>query len=225
MISTLRHQEIFNPETNDHGITIIGAGAIGSRVFATLIELGLQRIVTYDFDLVEPHNIANQIYGYNDVNQYKVHALEDWAFDKANLKSIDDLTLDFRNEPVTKDTTLEGTVFLLVDSLEERRNLFTHCIVGNYDVPRVVDVRMAASHGQVFCFDPHLKADEYLASLGSDEAAEVSACGSPFSVAPTAAVLSNLAVWQFINHKTNPAAADEVTNVYLKPLAIHTGVL
>ena len=224
MISTIRHQEVFNPETNDHGITVIGVGAIGSRIFATLVELGLQRLTAYDFDVVEGHNTANQLYGTNDINSYKVHALRGWTENKIGPLSADS-SMTFRNEAVTPSTKLKGTVFLLVDSLEERRSLFINCIVGNYDVPRVIDVRMAATHGKVFCFDPHLKADQYLATLGDDSDAEVSACGSPFSVAPTAAVLSNLAVWQFIHAKTNPAAADEITNVFLKPLTITTGPL
>lgn len=224
MISTIRHQEIFNPADNDQGITVIGVGAIGSRVFATLVELGLQRLTAYDFDIVEGHNLANQLYGVNDVNSYKVHALQDWTESKIGSPSTDS-RLVFANRAVTPSTKIGGTVFLLVDSLEERRNLFINCIVGNYDVPRVIDVRMAATHGKIYCFDPHLKADQYLATLGDDGDAEVSACGSPFSVAPTAAVLSNLAVWQFIHAKTNPAAADEITNVFLKPLTVTTGSL
>lgn len=224
MISTIRHQEIFNPADNDQGITVIGAGAIGSRIFATLVELGLQRLTVYDFDTVDSVNIANQLYGVNDVNSYKAHALQDWTESKIGPLSTDS-RLVFANRAVTPSTKIGGTVFLLVDSLEERRNLFINCIIGNYDVPRVIDVRMAATHGKIYCFDPHIKADSYLATLGDDGDAEVSACGSPFSVAPTAAVLSNLAVWQFINAKTNPVAADEVTSVFLKPLTVTTGSL
>jgi hypothetical protein len=77
----------------------------------------------------------------------------------------------------------------------------------------------------VFTFSPIMDIDAYLSTIGSDEEAEVSACGSPFSVSPTAAILSNLAVWQYINDKTNPEARDKRVNVFLKPLTISTGNL
>jgi hypothetical protein len=84
---------------------------------------------------------------------------------------------------------------------------------------------MAAAHGSVFCFSPHTQLEKYLETLGSDEDAEVSACGSPYSVGPTANILANMAVWQYINVKTNPAAVEERVNVFLRPLITTTSLL
>jgi hypothetical protein len=220
MHSLIRSQEIFNPRDYDHlGVTIIGAGAIGSRVFHTLIELGLANITIYDFDIVEGHNLASQAFSHDDIGLPKVTALANLAYRK--LGHLDP-KLQFKNKRVTPETPLSGALFLLVDSLEERRNLFPS---GNLDVHRVIDVRMAATHGNVYNLDPHTKGQAYLDTLGNDADAEVSACGSPFSVAPTAAVLSNIAVWQFIHQCNNPAACDEVIDVFLQPLDIHTRTL
>lgn len=216
-LSTLRHYEIFDPKSNDSGITIIGAGAIGSRVFATLVELGLTKITVYDPDIVEEHNLANQLFTKNDVGNFKVDGLYNWARGKLGHNPLCNLW----STAVTPHLQLDGTVFLLVDSLETRRELATS-FKDNLDIPRVIDVRMAATHGNIYVFSPHSHLDQYLATLGADEDAEVSACGSPYSVAPTAAIMANMAVWQFIHAKTNPEAADEIVDVFLKPFVVNT---
>jgi hypothetical protein len=225
MISTIRHQEIFNPKDNDHGITIIGAGAVGSHIFSTLVELGLQNITVYDHDIVEPHNLSNQLFGFSDLNKPKVDGLYEWACQKLGAK---DLPFIFKQEYVTPEMTKEtikGTVFLLVDSLETRRQLATS-MKGNLNIPRVIDVRMAATHGNILTFSPHSQLQNYLdKTTSSDDDAEVSACGSPFSVTPTVKIISNMAVWQFINVKTTPAAHDPMVNIFLKPFIMSVSLL
>jgi molybdopterin/thiamine biosynthesis adenylyltransferase len=217
-LSTLRHFEIFNPKENDTGVTIIGAGAIGSRVFATLVELGLNKITVYDPDIVEAHNLANQLFATSDIGNAKVDGLYTWAQNKLGHNPD---TMSFWFKSVNRETSIKGTVFLLVDSLETRRELATS-FKNNLNIPRVIDVRMAATHGNIYTFSPHSQLDKYLATLGEDEHAEVSACGSPYSVAPTAAIMANMAVWQFIHAKTNPEAGDEIVDVYLKPFIVVT---
>ena len=217
MLSLLRSQEIFNPKEYNYPITIIGAGAIGSRVFAHLFELGLTNITVYDDDIVENHNLNNQNFSLTDVGNNKVHGLYDWATRKAGIRELPG-TFHFFARRVTPDTEISGTVFLLVDSLETRAYLFKSWSE-NYAIPRVIDVRMSASHGNVFCVSPHTDADAYLATIGSDEDAEVSACGSPYSVSPTAGFLSSLAVWQYINAVKDDSAEKRI-NVYLNPLVV-----
>jgi molybdopterin/thiamine biosynthesis adenylyltransferase len=217
MLSIIRHEDIFNPRKHDTGVTIIGAGAIGSRIFAALVELGLTKIKVFDFDKVEPHNLSNQLYDHGDIGHFKVSALINWATRKLGAQPPDSMYfLSTRVEPGDKP---KGTVFLLVDSMEERRRLVEGCIRGNYDVPRVIDCRMAATHGNVFMFD-HSTLDQYLDTLIDDDQAEVSGCGSPYSVGTTASIISNLAVWQFMLSKVDPAAVDPKINVFLHPLAI-----
>jgi molybdopterin/thiamine biosynthesis adenylyltransferase len=222
-IDTLRHYEIFNPRENDAGVTIIGAGAIGSRVFALLVELGLEKITVYDHDYVEGHNLANQLYSADDVGYTKVCALNQWVTVKLG-QDPPPSTMRFIAEKVTPETEIDGTVFLLVDSLETRRDLAAS-FVSNYKIPRVIDARMGAMHGKVICYSPHILTSAYLDTLGSDDDAEVSACGSPYSVAPTAALLASVAVWQFVNAKVSPAAVDEVTNIYCSPFVMSTSKL
>ncbi|NVZ07974.1 ThiF family adenylyltransferase [Allochromatium humboldtianum] len=227
MLSTLRHQEIFNPRDHDTGITIVGAGAVGSRVFATLVELGLTRIKVFDPDRVEEHNLANQLFMHRDIGIPKTEGLFDWAVRKLGCSPTHvPKGMVFRPVAVTPESIheLDGTVFLLVDSLETRRQLVEALPTPCFDIPRVIDTRMAATHGVIYTFNPSDEEQraQYLATLGADEDAEVSACGSPFSVAPTAALIANLAVWQFINAKTNPEGASAIIKAYFKPLIVTT---
>jgi len=221
-LDSLRHQEIFDPRKNDAGVSIIGAGAIGSRIFALLVEQGLQKITVYDPDIVENHNLANQLYVRGDVGKLKVEGLLKWASQKYGVDPYSARmpdTMCFVADFVEDCANLEGTVFLLVDSLESRAKL-ADTMRGNYNIPRVIDVRMAALHGKVFTFSPHTKLDEYLDTIGSDDDAEVSACGSPYSVASTASLLSAVAVGSFMSAKTDPASVDEVLSVFARPFAI-----
>ncbi len=224
MISTIRHDEIFNARENNQRITIIGAGATGSRVFAALVELGLTNITVYDFDKVEAHNLANQIYGNKDIGQYKVAGLKEWFELKTHALSQPD-GMAFIADKVDRHTKLKGTIFLLTDTMESRREIFEHCIKGNSDVYRVIETRMASTHGNIYTFDPHTRGTDWLNTLVDDEQGEVSACGSSISVGTTASIIANMAVWQFMHAKTNPEAGDEVVNIFLKPLCMSTSKL
>ncbi len=221
MISIRRHQEIFDPSKYRGPITIIGAGATGSRVFAALAELGLTNITVYDFDKVEAHNLANQLFINHDIGQMKVSGLFDWYQRKMGV-DLPPEEMKFIADKVTEDTQLKGVVFLLTDTMESRREIFERCIQGNTDIPTVIETRMAATHGNVFTFNPHEKGQAWLDTLIDDDDAETSACGSTLSVGTTASVIANLAVWQFMHLKTDPLAVDEVVNVFLKPFILTT---
>lgn len=228
LISTIRHDEIFDVRSNNVKISLIGVGAIGSRVFAALVELGLTRIISYDFDRVEPHNLANQIYSNEDIGLPKVQALCKWYMYKVGFTGIQigrtNNNMQFINERVDEKTVLAGTVFLMVDSIAARRQIFEENIKGNLDIPLVIDIRMASTHGDIFSFNPHDQNDvtAWEATLFDDKLGEVSACGSSLTVGTTASILSNIAVWQFMHALTNPEAQDKHIQAFLKPMMLTT---
>ena len=222
-LSTIRHDEVFNARDNNHQITIVGAGAIGSRVFAALVELGLTKIQVIDFDIVEAHNLANQMYVKDDIGQPKVHGCIQWYADKTGYTPPDEM--EFLNVQLPDSTVeLAGTVFLLTDSMASRREIFEVCIQGNDSIYRVIEVRMASTHGNIHVFNPHIEseAEAWVNSLIDDNHAEVSACGTSLTVGTTASILANMAVWQFMHAKTDPAALDTAVDVFLKPFCVTT---
>jgi len=65
-------------------VVIGGVGAIGSQLALTLARIGIGKIIAIDPDILEEHNIANQIYTKKHLEMYKVTAL------KSILEDIND---------------------------------------------------------------------------------------------------------------------------------------
>ena len=222
-LSTVRHDEIFNARKNNQQVTIIGAGAIGSRVFASLVELGLTKIKTIDFDKVEAHNLSNQIFNTDDIGKLKVEACVDWYMKKINNQPPSSMAF-INAELPHSEVKVAGSVFLLTDSMKSRRKIFEECLRENDDVYRVIEVRMASTHGNIHVFNPNIseEANAWIDTLIDDDLAEVSACGSSLTVGTTASILANMAVWQFMHAKTDESAVDTAVDIFLKPFVVTT---
>jgi len=218
MMNTMRHREILDPMSYPDPIHIIGAGATGSRVFASLVELGFTNLNVYDYDKVESHNLANQVFGNNDIDLYKVDALKNWVEAKLG-EAIEGVNYSTEKLP-TKDTQLDGTVFLLTDTMSSRKEIYDTCLKSNTGVHRVFETRMASSFGNIYSFNPIFHGDQWLETLIEDDKAEVSSCGSSISVGATASIIANNAVWQFMLSLTDPDAASDIVDIYLQPLCM-----
>lgn len=61
------------------GTTVLigGIGATGSQAAMTLARIGVGRIIAVDKDVLEEHNIGNQIYRKNQIGKSKVEALKE----------------------------------------------------------------------------------------------------------------------------------------------------
>lgn len=225
-VSTIRHDEVFPRPYRNYQMTIIGAGAIGSRIFASLVELGMKRVTVIDFDDVESHNLANQIFMNRDIGRPKVAGCLNFYRDKTGNAPDDNykFLIDKVGEGRTVDEEVKGIVFLAVDSMEQRRAIIDKVVRGNTAVLRVIEVRMAASHGNVLNFNPHdpKELEGWIGTLVNDDEAEESACGSSLTVGPTAAILSNIAVWQMMSSLQAPEAVDPKVNIFLVPTIVAT---
>lgn len=200
-ISIARHISIFDPSKLEQTIHIIGCGATGSRLFGALVELGCMNIECYDFDVVEPHNLANQLFLSKHIGMKKVDALADWYEAKTGEKHPN--TMVFHDRKVTGEDRkdFEGIVCMLVDTIEGRKDIYNGVIKANTFVDLVVETRMGSSHGDVFTFEPFNEKQSvaWLDSIPEDGEAELSPCGTPLSVGVTASLIANLAAWQIIN--------------------------
>lgn len=196
--SIIRHQEIFDPAKHEIPVTIIGAGATGSRVFEALVNLGVRDITVFDFDTVEEHNLANQLFVKEDISEPKVDGLVRWF--KRKTGGSPPPSINLRQHKVTNETPKEqigGIVFLLTDTMASREEIYEHCLKDNIQVISVIETRMASAYGDVYTFDPNLQGEQWKKTLIKDDEAEVSTCGSSISVGSTASVIANWAVWQY----------------------------
>jgi len=193
--------DFFQPETCTERLHIIGCGAIGSTVAENLVRLGLTNISLYDFDTVEPHNIANQMYRQSDIGQLKVNALHNMLIEinPAVEQSIKPFGMGYVNQ------RLSGFVFLCLDSIDTRREITQKC-EGNQYIKGVFDFRMRLTDAQHYAADwsDYSMRQNLLNTMNfthEEALAEtpLSACNLPLSVAPTVRMICAAGVSNFIN--------------------------
>ena len=194
--------DFFRPEEiGDAPVHIIGCGAVGSTIAENLVRFGVNRLTLWDFDIVEPHNIANQMYRAVDIGKKKVDALRDilTEIDPACAKN---LTL---RDAGWKGNRLSGFVFLAVDSIDLRREIVEKCQNDPY-VKAFFDFRIGLTDAQHYAADWSVRRDieNFLATMQftheeAKASAPVSACNLELSVCPTIRMIVGAGVSNFIN--------------------------
>lgn len=196
-----KSREFFNPNDDQTRVSIIGCGSVGSTVAENLARCGVVSFDLYDFDTVEPHNIANQMFREQDIGKPKVDALLDLLMDIN--PEIKQHTRIFPKGYQGK--MISGYIFLCVDSIELRREIVEKHLNSPY-VKAVFDFRTlleSAQHYAADWSDQKMK-EALLASMqfSHEEAAEetpVSACGYTLGVATIVRLVSALGVNNYIN--------------------------
>ncbi len=205
MIDVSRHRELFNPENFNIPINIIGVGATGSWLALGLAKLGLSNITVWDFDSIEEHNIANQAYNVGSVGQKKVAALANMIIE-ATGTSINIHPVKFINQ------RLSGIVFLMVDTMKTRKEIWDNCIKMKPAVKLLVEPRMGLDIGRVYNVNPcnlnHIK--EYENTYYDDDVAEVSACGNSMTVISTSLGIASWCIRQLINYSNDVDLDNEI---------------
>lgn len=191
--------EFFNPNTLNSRIHVIGCGSVGSTIAELLARFGIDNFVLYDFDIVEPHNIVNQMFTTKHLYRTKVECLSEM------LKEINpDVKIRVEPEGWT-DQQLDGYVFLAVDNIELRKKIAEENKYNSY-IKAMFDFRTGLTDAQHYAADwadmrskkafidtmqfthEEAKADEHL-----------SACQVSMCVAPTVRMIANVGVTNFIN--------------------------
>ena len=193
--------EFFQPEKDDSKIHIVGCGSVGSTVAENLARSGITNFTLWDFDIVEPHNIVNQMFTQRHLGMSKVEALKKILVD-INPEIEDRITI---KPDGWNGKLMSGYIFLCVDSIDLRREI----VEKHYDSPNVkamFDFRTLLKDAQHYAADwSNLKMKkDFLATMqfSHDEAAAetpVSACGTTLGVATTVRIISALGVNNYIN--------------------------
>lgn len=189
-----RQLDLFSPEKfGNKEVHIIGVGATGSWIALTLAKMGVQNIHLWDFDEVESHNLPNQCFRLKDVGRPKVDALAEVIMENTGIKAM------AHNTAVTGETNLKGIVFLLVDSMDVRKDIWTGAIKFKLAVEFMVETRMAIDNGRVYAIRPSNPGDikTWEETLYSDEEAEESPCSNR-AISPTVSLIASIASWKLI---------------------------
>lgn len=179
--------EFFQPEKVEKKIHIIGCGAVGSTVAELLARAGITKMVLYDFDFVEAHNIANQMYTSDDIGKPKVVALKEHII-RINPEAEKDIKIVPEGYVGQR---ISGYVFLAVDNIDLRRKICEDN-VDNRHILAVFDFRIRLEDGQHYAADWKNKkmVENLLATMDftheeAKEATPRSACNMELSIAPT----------------------------------------
>lgn len=199
-----KHIEFFNPAkltSTKTEVHIIGVGAVGSNIALQLAKLGVPLVHLWDFDIVNEHNITNQVYNINDIAKPKVNALKEHMLENNPDMKIYAHNMKYTNQP------LKGIVFLTVDSIKTRKQIAEDNFYNTF-IKLIIDGRIGLERGQVFATDwinEELK-QNYISLCDFDDKdtdAVVSACGTELSVSPSVMLTASCAVAQLINYVNN----------------------
>ena len=198
--------EIFNPETFNKPVHIIGVGATGSWVAIMLAKLGVKEIHCWDFDVLENHNLCNQGFMKDQITDQKVVAIHDMCNAMSDIKTVS------HDEHVTGITPLTGVVFILTDTMHSRKDIWEGACKYKPFVDLVIETRMSLDMCRIYNINP-TDMDEvmqYEKTFCSDDVAEVSACGTSKSVITSAVTTASIAVRQFLNWNNKLLIPNEI---------------
>lgn len=192
--------DFFQPEKDETRIHIIGCGSVGSTIAENLVRCGVTKLTLWDFDMVEPHNIVNQMFRQQDVGKPKVEALRDILME-INPEIGDNVELKPKG---WQGKILSGYLFLAVDSIELRREIVEKHMDSPY-IKAMFDVRTMLTGAQHYAasWDNFKSKQNFLKSMqfSHEEASEetpVSACGVTLGIVTTVRLISGLCVNNYI---------------------------
>lgn len=190
--------EFFQPENDTARIHIVGCGSVGSTVAENLVRCGVTNLTLWDFDTVEAHNVANQMFRQQDVGRLKVEALYDILFD-INPEIEGRVKLESKG---WQGKNMSGYIVLAVDNIDLRREIIEQHMNSIF-VKAVFDVRTGLTDAQHFAADwADKKQKEALLNsmqFSHEEVKDaVSACGVTLGVVTTVRLISAICVNNYI---------------------------
>jgi hypothetical protein len=197
----LRQQDAVNmSRLTKLGITLIGAGAIGSTTAIWLGKMGACGLTIFDADHVEVHNWSNQMYRDDDIGKLKVTALSE-VIKQFGGHIPNAIPERYVNQPLN-EMVISG-----VDSMESRKVIWMS-VRERSEVHLYIDARMGLETLTVYAVRPHVREDRvaYSQSLHADTEALQEPCTARtvcYTPLMAAAVICNL-VKRFVNDEEMP---------------------
>ncbi len=203
-------------QIRDTRFVVVGAGAIGSATVVNLSKMGMRNCEVYDFDRLEDHNFANQMYPVDQLGQFKVDAL------KLVAKAYGDADIVGKQIPWGPDDQGGCDVFIsAVDNMDVRASLW------NFYKDKCkffLDGRMSAQVYKVYGVDTSNKeaCAFYETTLFPQAKAAIEPCGNKSIIYTVSAVGAQMCsqVKRFLNKERIATEivydlfSDEITKKY-----------
>ena len=199
MTDFIRMSGMFDQRLLKTRAVVVGCGALGSAVALSLAKIGVP-LELWDPDVVEPHNIPNQIlYGPGDVGSYKATCLKD------RIEQLSGTPATAHVRRWDQDTVFSARhayVFVCVDTMAARKEILS--TISFEPGAILLDGRIGARDWSTFLVDrSDLRAiRDYASTLVDDDDAfvERGACGNVLSIGATAGLAASYLIWQFMDH-------------------------
>lgn len=222
-----RHLLLFDPAKFDRTrVDVVGCGSVGSRIAMEVAKLGVRNLHLWDHDIVERHNIANQAFVLADIGRLKVEALADHIRSAAGIEAV------IHASKVEGPTALGNVVFLAVDSMAARKEIFEKSLRLKMTTDVVIETRMGVEELRVYGLNPRARAEiqAWTNTLYDDKVTVENACQARTTVGATAALTAALAVTRFLQwyrweHVRDPGVTEPPhfeQIVMLRPLTVIT---
>jgi hypothetical protein len=147
-VSFLRHAGWFGPE-DAQTLNIVGVGATGSHIGLIAAKMGFHNFRVWDADIVEDHNLPNQIYDVEHVGKPKVEAFKS-VLQRFN-PSINVETHNYFFDSSHK-SFLDGPLVLTVDTMSARKEAVSTFKL-NWKVNKVFETRLGFDFGELNIVD------------------------------------------------------------------------
>lgn len=198
-------------------IIIGGAGGIGSWLVLLLTRAINSEVpvYVYDFDRVEEVNIAGQLYGLGDINNYKVDALE--SIIKRSTGNENIVTQKTRYDKTSLSSPIMFSAF---DNMQARKDMFENWKKEAAKNPDsiFIDGRLLAEQFQVFFVTPEKIAD-YEKYLFNDADIPDENCSykqtSHFAASIAAKMVNGFTNWLVKDEAEVPFYYDELGSLFL----------
>lgn len=198
-MDTSKILEYFDASTIEGQVHIVGCGAVGSHVAEQLARIGVEEVHIWDFDIVEPKNIANQMFFSSHIGIPKVECV------LSMMKLINpSIKVHVHPEGLQPPYVLSGYIFMCADSMDVRKaiikaNKYNPTVKGFYDFRiRLTDAQHYFADRNDSTQVENLEKSMAFTQEEALEATPKSACGTTLSVVYTVKTIVALGIHNFI---------------------------
>ena len=200
VVNFIRHSGLFNPDNLKDEVHIIGLGATGSGIVSMLSRLGVPEMHCWDHDIVSDHNPPNSlVFTGNDIGRLKVDAVRDHLSNEFGTKII----VHPEKFESRSNQKLRGIVFLCVDDMDVRKDIWKKSIRYNPFIKLMVETRVGLELGFVHTVYPMRKTDVegFEGTLYSSAQAEEPVCTAKI-VITTTSIIAGIAAHKLVKYVT-----------------------
>lgn len=181
--------DIINPAFEQVKVVVIGAGGIGSTTTMCLAQMWIKDITVIDFDKVENHNLASQLYKETDIGNSKVEALF------KNVKDFTGISIEAIYAKFAPEMVADADIVIIgVDNMATRKEVVESLTT---KTKRFIDGRMQGEAFILYNYVPVYENRIYFKDRYSDEEASPETCTNKsvsYNTFAIAAIISRFVV-------------------------------